>query len=64
LADVVTFLAFRAGAVVVEVRTQVVEVGLGIGEQVPDDDQDGAADRDDGSLLAAAFGDPPVTLTW
>jgi hypothetical protein len=54
--------AFRAGAVVVEVGAQVVEAGLGIGEQVSDDDQDGAADRNDGSLLAAAPCDAPVAL--
>jgi hypothetical protein len=30
LVDVVTFFAFRADAVVVEVGTQVVEAGLGI----------------------------------
>ena len=34
----------------------------GSDEQVPDDDQDGAADGDDGSFLAAAAGDPPVAL--
>jgi hypothetical protein len=42
----------------VEVRAQVVEAGLGVEEQVPDDNQDGAADRYDGSLLAAA---PPYS---
>jgi hypothetical protein len=29
---------------------------------VPDDDQDGPADRDDGTLGTTAAGDPPVTL--
>jgi hypothetical protein len=31
-----------------------------VGQQVPDDDQDGAGDRDQGFELAAAPGDPPV----
>jgi hypothetical protein len=60
---VVTFLAFRAGAVVVEIRTQVVEMSLGIRQQVPDDDQQGPADRDDGFFLAAAPRDASVALT-
>jgi hypothetical protein len=51
------FLAVWADAGVVVVGAEVVEVGVGVGEQVPDDDQDGAADRDDRSFLAAAFGD-------
>jgi hypothetical protein len=63
LADVVAFLAFWAGAVVVEVGAEVVEAGFGIGEQVPDDDQDGPADGDDCSFLAAAFGDAPVAFS-
>jgi len=29
---------------------------------VPDDDQDGTADRDDGFLLAAPAGDAPVSF--
>src|SRR4029453_3689688 len=41
---------------------QVVEAGVGVGEEVPDDDQDGAADRYDGPLGAAAAGDGPVAL--
>jgi hypothetical protein len=49
LADVVTFLAFRADVIVVEIGAQVMETGLGIGQQVPDDDQDGATEGNDGS---------------
>jgi hypothetical protein len=52
LADVVACLAVRADAVVVEVGAQVVVAGLRIRQQVPDDDQDRAADRDDGLFLA------------
>ena len=49
-------------AVVVEVRAEVVEARVGVGQQVPDDDQDRAADRDDGLLLPAPAGDAPVAL--
>jgi hypothetical protein len=62
LADVVTDLAFAVGVAGVEVRAQVVEAGVRVGQQVPDDDQDGAAEGDDGFLRAAAAGDPPVAL--
>ena len=48
--DVVALLTFWVDAGVVVAGTQVVETGLGIGQQVPDDDQDGTADRDDGFL--------------
>src|SRR3954465_11392710 len=44
------------------VGAEVGEAGLGVREQVPDDDQHGAADRDDGLLLPAASRDPTVTL--
>jgi hypothetical protein len=37
-------------------------VGLWVGQQVPDDDQDGSANRDDGPPLAASTGDPPVAF--
>jgi len=40
-----------------------VEAGFVVGQDVPDDDQDGSADRDDALLLAAAPGDPAVALT-
>jgi hypothetical protein len=39
-----------------------VEAGLEIRQQVPDDDQDGAPDDDDGSLFAAAPRDAPVAF--
>jgi len=54
LADVVAFAAFGVDAGVEEVRAQVVVAGVRVGQQVPDDDQDGAADGDDGALGAAA----------
>jgi hypothetical protein len=62
LADVVALDAFGTGAGVVEAGTEVVEPGLWVGQQVPGDDQDGPADRDDRSLLAASTGDPPVAF--
>src|SRR3954451_17714392 len=61
-ADVVPDLALGVGPGGVVVRAEVDELGLLVGEQRPDDDQDGAADRDDGPLLAAAAGDPPISL--
>src|SRR5438309_1447868 len=48
LADVVAFLAVLAQASVVEVRAQVLEMDIRVGQHVPDDDQDRAADRDKG----------------
>src|SRR3954453_13702151 len=44
------------------VRAEVVEARVRLGEQVPDDDQHGAADRDDGLLLPATSRDPAVAL--
>lgn len=58
----VPFLAFRADAGVVEVGAQIDETPLGVGQQVPDDGEDGAADSDDGSLLAASPGDAAVAF--
>ena len=55
-------LARSVPAGVVEVGAEVDGSGLGVGQQVPDDDQDGAADRDDGFLLAAAAGDASVAF--
>src|SRR5215203_6581637 len=62
LADVVALGALGVDVGVVEAGPQVVEAGGRVGQQVPDDDQDGAADRHDGSLGAAAAGDAPVAL--
>src|SRR6266536_1583779 len=42
------------------VRAEVGEVGVGVGEQVPDDGEDGVADGDQGAFLAAALDDPLV----
>jgi hypothetical protein len=61
LADVVALRAFRVDAGVVEVGAEIVEAGIGVGQQMPDDGQDGAADGDDRCLLPAA-GDAPVAF--
>ena len=62
LADVCPLAAVRVDALVEEVAAEVGEAGGGVGEQVPDDDQDRTADCDDGFVLAPAAGDPPVPL--
>jgi hypothetical protein len=62
LADVVALAALGVDPGVVEARAEVLVVDGGVGQQVPDDDQDGAADRDDGPLGAAASGDAPVAF--
>src|SRR5215211_3500907 len=63
LADVVALGAFGTDTGVVEAGAEVLEVGLWVGQQVPGDDQDGPADRDDRSSLAASTGNPPVAFT-
>jgi hypothetical protein len=45
LADVVVLLALWVDAGVVVAGAQVVEIDVGVGEEVPDDDQDGTAER-------------------
>src|SRR6266508_2351416 len=62
LADVVALGTLRVGPGVVEASAQVVVAQVGVGQQVPDDDQNGAADRDDGLLGAWAPRDAPVAL--
>src|SRR4029450_8434387 len=63
LADVVALGALSVEAGVIEANAEVVEMGLWVGQQVPGDDQDGPADRDDRSFLATSTGDPPVAFT-
>ena len=64
LADVVAAAAVGVDAGGVEPGTEVGVTGFGVRQQVPDDNQDGAADSDVGLLGAAAAGDPPVALDW
>ncbi len=42
------------------VGAEVAEPGGGVVDQVPDDDQDGSGDREEGLEFAAAFDDAPV----
>ncbi|MGC2404697.1 MAG: hypothetical protein WA510_33205 [Acidobacteriaceae bacterium] len=53
LADVVAGLLVFVDPAGVVARAQVMEAGGGVGQQVPDDDQDGAGDGNEGSELAA-----------
>src|SRR5205085_1869390 len=62
LANVGSFLAFGVDAFVVEVWSEVDEVGVGLREQMPDDDQHGSTDGHDGCVLTAASGDAPVAF--
>ena len=57
LRDVVACSAFGVDPGCVVVGAEVAEPGGGVVEHVPDDDQDGAGDRDQGFELAAAFDD-------
>jgi hypothetical protein len=62
LPDVVAELAVDIGAGLVVALAEVGVPGGGVGEQVPDDDQEGAGDGDLGLGFAAAAGDPGVAL--
>lgn len=62
LGDVVTHPAFDVDAAGVVFGSEVMEPGERVSEQVPDDDQDGTGDRDQGFEFATAFDDAPVTL--
>src|SRR5215216_6910885 len=63
LADVVALGALSVDAGVVEAGAQLLEPCGRVGQQMPDDDQDGPANRDDRASLAASAGDPPVAFT-
>src|SRR5215218_2623645 len=62
LADEVAGLAALVDAAGVVVGAQIVEAGGGVGEQVPDDHQDGAGDGDQGLELADAPDQAAVAL--
>src|ERR1700728_5100015 len=62
LPDVVAQLAVDIGAGLVIAVAEVGVPGGGVGQQVPDDDQNGAGHGDLGLGLAAAAGDPGVAL--
>ena len=56
----VVLAAFGTQPCVEEVRAEIAVSAGGVGEQVPDDDEDGAGDRDQGAELADAFGQAAV----
>src|SRR6202034_1154680 len=62
LADVAAGLAVLVGAVLVPVGAEFVVAGVAVGQEVPDDDGDGAGDGDLGSGGSAAAGDAGVPL--
>jgi len=62
LVDKVALVALLVDARFVEVWTEVVVAGLRVGEQVPDDGQDRAADGDDGAALTAMFDQAPIAF--
>jgi len=62
LGDVVAHPALGVDEAVVVVGSQVAEAGERVGEQVPDDDEDGSGDRDQGFELAAAFDEASVAF--
>ena len=55
LVDVGLFASLGVEALGVGVRTEIAVAGVGVGHQMPDDDQNGAADRYDRLLLALAL---------
>src|SRR3954447_10131080 len=62
LLDVFAGGAVRVGAAAGVVRAEVVVAGLGLRQQVPDDDQDRPPDRDGGSRASAAAGQASVAV--
>ncbi len=60
--DVVAQSSLGGDAGGVVVGAKIVEAGGRVGQQVPDDDHDGAGDRDQGLEFAAAFDQTPVAL--
>ncbi|MFC9767103.1 hypothetical protein [Rhodococcus jostii] len=62
MGDVVTHPAFGVDAAGVIVGAEVAEAGKRVGEQVPDDDEDGTGDRDQGFELATVFDEASVAF--
>ena len=58
----VAFLRVRVDVLGEVIGTEIGESGVLVGEQVPDDDEDGAPDGDDRAFLAASSGDAPVAF--
>ncbi|WP_427006162.1 hypothetical protein [Pseudarthrobacter sp. H2] len=62
MADVIALLPIGVDAGVVEIGAEVDVAGCGIDEQVPDDDQDGSGDSDQGLEPAQPFDQAAVPL--
>jgi hypothetical protein len=62
LGDVVAHPAFDVDPAGVVVGSEVVEASGWVTQQLPDDDKDGAGDRNQCLELAAAFDDAPLAL--
>src|SRR5512133_4386888 len=62
LSDVAASSAVGVGAARVVVRAEILIAGGWVGQELPDDDQDGPGDGDEGLELAAAFDDAPVAF--
>ena len=60
VADVSAYFPAGAGTAGVVAGAEVAVAGGGTGEEVPDDDEDGTGDRDEGLELAAAPDEAPV----
>jgi hypothetical protein len=63
LADVVAFLGIRVEVFGEVVGSEICEPRVVAGEQVSDDDEDRAPDRDDGAFVTSPFGDAPIPGT-
>jgi len=63
LADVVAGLLVLVDAAGILAGAEIGIADCGIGQQVPDDHQDGAGDGEQGLELAAALDDAPVALS-
>jgi hypothetical protein len=61
LADVVDLAPFGTDPVVEELGAKIAVAAGGVGEQVPDDDEDGAGDGDEGLELSHASGEAAVS---
>jgi len=62
LTDVVALLGFRVDVAGEVVGSEIVEHGLLVTEQVPDDHEDRAANGDDRAFFAASSGDASVAF--
>lgn len=56
------FPGVGVGAPLVVVGSEVMEPGFGILQEVPDDDEDGTPDGDDGPCFSPPPGQPPLAF--